>query len=144
MPVFRVFHLPKPAALIEADDQDEAMEKYIENIGHEDFNESYESDYVAENISDAKQQCEKLNLDFSDIIEEGLMPNNIRELLEALNKEPRKNENEILELLRKHGTDECSYSEHKSDYETFDWKNLGSDDEFEHFEECLGCGGTRV
>lgn len=143
MGFFRFFHLPQPTVLIEADDKDDAMAKYIEEIEKQDFEESYDGDYVADDISEAMDECKKLGLDYSDIFYEKEMPHNIQEMVQALAQEPRKNQDEILELMRKHGREECPDLDHRTKFETFDWKNLGNDDEYEHFEQCLGCGGTR-
>lgn len=69
-----------------------------------------------------------------------LMPLKIINRIEEL-YDSRKNEKIILELLNKNGTDICNSSEHREFFESLEWKHLGSDDEFEHHESCLGCGG---
>lgn len=53
----------------------------------------------------------------------------------------RKNESKIMALIEKNGTDECSNGEHQDIFESLEQKQMGSDDEFETQEFCLGCGG---
>ena len=69
-----------------------------------------------------------------------LMPFEIINEIEKL-YDSRKNESKIMDLLNEHGTDICSSSEHREFFESIEWKHMGSDDEFEHHENCLGCGG---
>lgn len=62
--------------------------------------------------------------------------NEIEELFDS-----RKNEKKIQDLMQKHGTDICNDAEHGDHAEPLEWKHMGSDDEFEHHEQCVLCGG---
>lgn len=66
--------------------------------------------------------------------------------LEIVNKiedmyDSRKNQAAILELINQNGTDICNSTEHREFFESIESKHMGSDDEIESHEYCLGCGG---
>jgi len=69
-----------------------------------------------------------------------LMPLKIITQIEKM-YDSRKNEDAILKLCNNHGIDICTSSEHREFFESISWKHMGSDDEFEEHENCLGCGG---
>jgi len=69
-----------------------------------------------------------------------LMPLKVINEIEKL-YDSRKNESKIMSLLNANGTDICNSSEHREFFESIEWKHMGNDDEFEHHENCLGCGG---
>jgi len=76
-------------------------------------------------------------------IDDFVMPEKIIKRVEKLsNHYPKKNEDKILSLMNEHGIDICNNT-HEEDYDVFEWKHLGYDDEYEHHESCLGCGGLR-